>query len=205
MLNNHLLKILLALTLVPGFLVGQGEWVLEEDDGSVKVYVRPEADGDMSVRINTTAATSVANVKQVLDDCPNYPRWVHRCAEAYILPGGTADEFVYFSHVDLPFPFTDKEVVARITQTYDAEAGTFTRHIVSEPDAAPRNKGRDRLEKYDADWVVNQLTDGRVEITCTVRTSAGSGLPNWLRKEIMTGGPAQTVSNLVVRVEGKAR
>ena len=196
---------MVALSQVPGIGGAQSTWTLEADEDGVLVYVRPEADEDMSVRVEATAAATVADVKAVLDDCASYPEWVHRCAEAYVVPGGTPDEFIYYSHIDLPFPFSDKEVVARIRQRYDEAAGAFSRTIVAEPTALPVSKGRDRLTKYDAQWEVTANGSGRVVISCTVRTSAGSGLPTWLRTEIMTGGPAKTVTNLVARLEGRAR
>ena len=197
-----LLAIILASTQVPGKLAGQtDEWSLEVEENGVRVYVRPEAGSDMSVRVVTTAQTSVAAVKKVLDDAPAYPEWVHRCEEAYVAPGGTPDDYVYYSHIDMPFPFQDKEVVARIHQSANPSTGVLTRTITAEPDALPANKGRDRLTAYEAVWILTPKAGGRVEIICQVRTSAGSGLPMWLRKEIMTGGPAQTVANLKERLE----
>lgn len=197
-----LLAIIFASTQVPGKLAGQStEWSLEVEEDGVQVYVRPEAGSDMSVRVVTTATTTVAAVKQVLDDAPAYPEWVHRCEEAYVAPGGQPDNYIYYSHIDMPFPFQDKEVVARIYQTTDPSTGVLTRNISAEPEALPETKGRDRLTAYEAVWTLTPKPNDQVEIICQVRTSAGSGLPMWLRKEIMTGGPAQTVANLKARLE----
>ena len=201
----HLLPffMIMALSLVPGRGFCQSEWTLELEEDGVKVYVRPEANDDMSVRVEATTTRSVAEVQSVIDEVDKYPQWVHRCGEAYRVPGGTDDEYVYYSHIDLPFPFTDKEVVARITQSVDVETGILTRLITSEPEAVPPVKGRDRLAVYEAKWQVGPTGDGLVSIICTCRTAAGAGLPNWLRTEIMTGGPAKTVKNLVARLEAK--
>ncbi|MEM6771114.1 MAG: hypothetical protein AAF597_11055, partial [Bacteroidota bacterium] len=107
----------------------------------------------------------------------------------------------YYSRVALPFPLRDREVVAAITQTIDVETGILTRHITSTPDALPTTKGCNREAVYEADWVVAPLSAAEVSISCTVRTAAGAGLPGWLRREIMTGGPVKTVRNLVNRLE----
>ncbi|OAV44931.1 hypothetical protein [Lewinella sp. 4G2] len=201
---QFLLPVLLifALSQVPG--KGQAQnWTLEHDEDGVKVYVRPEANEDMSVRVETSTSRSVADVQAVIDEVGTYPEWVHRCGEAYRVDGGSDDNYVYYSLIDMPFPFSDKEVVARINQSIDAETGTLTRVISSEPEAVPPVKGRDRLATYEAEWKVSPTADGRVSIICTCRTAAGAGLPNWLRKEIMTGGPAKTVANLVERLEAR--
>lgn len=176
------------------------DFTLESNRNGVKIFVRPERNGDMTVLIRTQAKTTVQKVLQVLDDAQAYPEWVHRCAEAYVVEGGTPNAYTYFSLVDMPFPFADREVVAAITQSIDPRTGVLNRYITSTPDALPPNKGRQRLDVYEAHWIVKPQADGMVAISCQVRTAAGSGLPNWLRKEVLTGGPGRTVANLVGRL-----
>ena len=176
-------------------------WTLESDEDGVKIYVRPEDNGDMSVRVRTAATATVEQVQAVIDNAVDYPEWVHRCAEARVLPGGTPAAYTYYSLIDLPFPFSDREVVAAIEQRTDPVSGVYTRDITSTPNAVPVTKGPERVETYEARWIVSPQGTGRVTIECTVRTAAGSGLPNWLRTEVMTGGPAKTVVNLVERLE----
>ena len=171
----------------------------EEDD--VRVYVREEPNSDMSVRVVTVARAGVAEVKATLDDAESYADWVHRCDGAYVVDGGSTDNYIYVSGIDMPFPFRDKEVVARINQWIN-EKGVLMRTITATPTAIPNDSGRDRLTVYSGEWVVSPLPgQNSVELQCTVRTDAGSGLPGWLRKEILTGGPAQTVANLRRRLE----
>lgn len=172
---------------------------LESDENGVEVYVRAEENGDMTVRVKTEARTQVQSVQEVLDAADGYPEWVHRCDGAYAVEGGSADDYLFVSGIDMPFPFRDKEVVARVRQHTD-ESGRLVRTILAEPGAIPANKGRDRLEVYQGEWVITPLSGGTVELQCTVRTDAGSGLPNWVRKEIMTGGPAKTMVNLRQRL-----
>ncbi|PPK86671.1 polyketide cyclase/dehydrase/lipid transport protein [Neolewinella xylanilytica] len=176
-------------------------FVLQTEDGAVQVYVREESNSDMSVRVITVADADVMAAKKTLDDAASYPEWVHRCDGAYIVAGGTPDDYVYVSGIDLPFPFRDKEVVARIQQWINAE-GVLTRTITSTPDAIPSESGRDRLTTYFGEWIITPLPNGEgIKLQCTVRTDAGSGLPGWLRREILTGGPAETVANLRRRLE----
>ncbi|THH41329.1 SRPBCC family protein [Neolewinella litorea] len=173
---------------------------LQTESGGVSVYVRDEANEEMSVRVVTRATAGMQRVRAILDDAENYPEWVHRCDDAYIIPGGTPNNFVYVSGIDLPFPFRDKEVVARVRQTMGPRS-VLTRTIRAEPGAVPPTEGRDRLEVYSGEWVISPLERGEVELQCTVRTNAGAGLPSWLRREILTNGPAKTVANLRDRLE----
>ena len=176
-------------------------FTLQAEDDDVRVFVREEANSDMSVRVITVARAEVAAVKATLDDAESYSEWVHRCDGAYVVKGGSPDNYVYVSGIDMPFPFRDKEVVARINQWIN-EQGVLTRTITATPHAVPNENGRDRLTVYSGEWVVSPLPGERtVELQCTVRTDAGSGLPGWLRREILTGGPAQTVANLRRRLE----
>ena len=174
-------------------------FTLESEEDGIEVWVREEDGGDMSVRVSTRARVSVAEVQVILDDAEAYPEWVHRCSNARRLPGGTDDNYVYFSAIDLPFPFRDKEVVARIRQWIDP-AGTLHRTITAEPEALPASEGRERMTVYFGEWLVTPSADA-VTLQCTVRTDAGAGLPGWLRREILTGGPARTMGNLRRRLE----
>ena len=203
MLVRVFLFILFALSQVPGWAQEQSNWQLELEEGDVRVYLKAEEGADMSVRVTTTTASTAAQVKSVIDAVESYPEWVHRCAEAYRVPGGTPDEYVYYSRINLPFPFSDREVVARITQTWDASTRTLSRSISAEPDAVVRNDNYNRMEAYEAEWKITDLPDGRVSITCICRTAAGAGLPAWLRKDILAGGPAQTMQNLVDRLAAR--
>ncbi len=176
------------------------DFVLEANADGVKIFVREEPNGDMTVRATTKARAQVPEVRAILDDAVAYPQWVHRCDAAYILEGGAADDYVFVSGIDMPFPFRDKEVVARVLQHTDVN-GQYTRTITAEPGAIPPNKGRDRQTTYFGEWRVTPLSPTQVVVEVTVRTDAGAGLPNWLRKEILTGGPARTMVNLRQRVE----
>jgi hypothetical protein len=196
-----LLLLIWAGTQVQANAQGEQGFVLRAAEDGVSVWVRSEANNDLTVRVAITAETSVAKVRRVIDHASGYPHWVHRCEEAYVLPGGTPDAYTYYSRVDLPFPFSDREVVGAITQSVDADTGVFTRIIKSSPTAMPNNKGVQRVETYDSTWEVKPLTKDKVAITCTVRTAAGSGLPNWLRREIMTGGPVKTMKGLVTELK----
>ena len=109
-----LLLLIGALAQVPGWGQAQGGFILEAEEDDVRVYVRPEPNGEMSVRVATTARSNVPSVLAVLDDAPNYPQWVHRCAEAYVVSGGTPLMYTYYSRLNLPFPLKDREVVAAI-------------------------------------------------------------------------------------------
>ena len=198
-----LVALLLLCTCGPATLMAQVEaadFVLDTDDDGVQVYVREELNGEMSVRVTTRARTQVQAVRAVLDDAAGYPDWVHRCDGAYIVAGGKADDYIFVSGIDMPFPFGDQQVVARVTQRVD-ERGVLTRTIAGSPQAIPPTQGRERPTVYNGEWVVSPQTDGTVMLQVTVRTDAGSGLPTWLRKEIMTGGPVKTVTNLRRRLE----
>ena len=172
---------------------------LDSDDDGVEVWVRPETNDDMSVYISTYADGSVAGARTILDDATSYPEWVHRCASARTVAGDRPGNFLFVSRIDMPFPFGDKTVVARVDQYVDHE-GRLIRKIVAHPEALPNPDGEERLQVYLGSWIVTPAANGRVRLTCTVRTDAGSGLPNWLRKEIMTGGPIKTMKNLRVRL-----
>ena len=202
-MRSLLILFLLALTQVPGIAQEAEGFVLKASEDGIDVYVRIEDNDDMTVRVTTTAQTKVSSVQEVLDEAEDYPKWVHRCAEAQRLPGGTDNAYLYLSRVDMPFPFKDREVVAAIEQSVDPKTGVFTRLISSKPDAYPPSKKYKRVKLYESTWEVHPMGNGMSKLICTVRTAAGSGLPKWLREDIMTGGPVKTIKSLRKRVEAR--
>ena len=197
MLHRFFLLLVVA-TCGPAYLFGQ-DFVLEDEAEGIAVYTRGEEDNQLSVRVITVVRTDVPTVQRTLDDAANYREWVHRCDGAYIVAGGAADDYVFVSGIDMPFPFRDKEVVARVTQELRTN-GTLVRTIAGKPEAVAHT-GRDRPTVYDGEWIITPLPNGEVNVQVTVRTDAGAGLPQWLRKEVLTGGPVKTVANLRRRLE----
>jgi hypothetical protein len=194
---------ILTLAQVPGISQAAEGFVLKASEDGIDVFVRIEDNDDMTVRVTTTAQTKVSSVQQVLDEAEDYPAWVHRCKEAQRLPGGTENAYLYLSRVNMPFPFRDREVVAAIEQSTDPATGVFTRLISSKPDAYPPSKDYKRVELYESTWEVHPIGNNKAKLICTVRTAAGSGLPGWLREDIMTGGPVKTIKSLRKRVEAR--
>ena len=178
---------------------GEGFELQSSEDG-VFAYTRSEKNGDMTVRVTATLRSSAARILEILDNVPAYKQWIHRCDGAYIHTSRTKDDYIYVSGVNMPFPFSDREVVARVVNRVNAKTGALYRTTTSLPNEIPPTKGRERLARYEAIWTVDPTaTPGTVRMTCTVTTDAGGGLPTWLREEVMTGGPVKTFTNLRTR------
>lgn len=199
-----LFLIFMALTQVPGLAQKeQGEYQLVAEEAGVRVYVRSDAKDILNVRVTTTARAKINAALSILDDAKTYPSWVHRCTEAFVLPGGTANRYTYCSRVKLPFPFRNREVVATVEQSIDPTTGVYTRRITNAPLALPASNDYDREKTYSGEWTISPNASGGIDISSTFRTAAASGLPEWVRKEVMTSGPVKTMQNFVARVEGK--
>lgn len=200
------LLLLLFLVLCTGVRAQNNDgFLLDSEEDGVSVWIRAEKNGDMSVRVETVVRNTVEGVRMLLDDADRYPEWVHRCASARILSADDGSDYLFVSRIDLPFPFSDKVVVAGVRQRVKAD-GSLVRTIVAQPDAIARVKGEERLQVYYGEWIVSPDSPTHtVTVNCTVRTDAGAGLPDWIRREILTGGPVKTMANLRRRLEEKVR
>ncbi len=177
----------------------QEDWTERKSEDNFKVYTKPAPGDNITVKTIATAKAAPADLVKILDDVPSYPEWVYHCAEAERLSGGKKDHFYYRSEVSLPFPFKNREVVAEVKQSF--VNGVFQRTISARPDYRPDPEGLERARVFEATWKITPRPGGGSDILTIVTTDAGSGLPSWLRNQIVTSGPIKSIGDLIALAE----
>lgn len=201
MLVKHLFGLLLAgCTLPCGLLAQEAAWELKSKDERLELYTRkPDGSRLVEVRIRMNLKASPQDLLAVLDDLETYPQWVYRCSSARRV--NATKGYYYQSIVDLPFPFSDRDVVAQVQQRTDSRTGKTTRTVRAAPNVIPGEKGMERIETYEAVWEIQSISDTHILIDYRCFTDTGGALPSWIVNEVATSGPVKSMRRLAELVE----
>ena len=80
MILKTILSTLLCLVLISGFCYSQSdyEWKLVKTQGDIKAYVKKLPNTKIkSVKVETTAITSLSELVTIIKDAPRHPEWVY--------------------------------------------------------------------------------------------------------------------------------
>ncbi len=194
---------IILLLLISDLAHSQEAWKLHKEDGRLKIFTRGLDDGNrgFEVKLEMEIAADMYRIKSHLENMEAYPDWIHRCKSAKMLRKVSESEYYYYSLINLPIPFSDREVVAVVNESRDENTGQIIRTISSRPDFVPKNKGKVRVQRYESTWTLTPLNNGKTHISCIVYSDAGKGLPQWFRTKIVSSGCSKTLHNFAALAE----
>lgn len=170
-----------------------------KDVDSIRVYVKDNPNGYLSVRMTLNIRGSVASLREQLQNVDGYTDWVYRCASATRLSEPGDSSLVYRVTTDVPFPLKDRELTVRSWQKVDA-AGAF--HSRSSALAsATADDHYATIHYFESSWKATPVTPKNLRIEYEVATEPGGEIPAWLYNLAVEQGPLQTMKNLRSLVE----
>lgn len=198
--KRSLLILCASFLLAVGVRAQEAAWELKSKDELMELYTRkPDGSRLVEVRIRMNLKARPKDLLAVLDDLATYPRWVYRCSSARRV--GASKGYYYQSIVDLPFPFSDRDVVAQVQQRTDSRTGKTTRTVRATPDIIPGEKGMERIKTYEAVWEIQSVSDTHILIDYRCFTDTGGSLPSWIVNEVATSGPVKSMRRLAELVQ----
>lgn len=174
-------------------------WALVRESESIHVFKRSNDDGYKDIRIEATFQAEMDDLIEILNDVDSYPDWVYQCDGAEEI-GSTNSGFLrYWMITDFPFPFKDRELVV-LSRSYIDEHGVY--HSSSHAEMCKlRNDNNILVDKFDSQWIVRNLGDGKIGIEYEVSARPGGMIPAWLYNMAVDHGPYKTMDALRSRLE----
>ena len=180
----------LALALVPATsLAGDpGGWErVRTEDGII--VSRKEVAGSpfVAFRGEGDVESAFLSVSDVLVDVPHEKDWIDSVVEARILRKVSDTEYIMYSHLAMPAPLTDRELVTDVTVSTDARAKTLTVRMRSVDDPAAPKTSYVRAALTDSTFVLTSLEGGKrthatAEIQCDPRGSVPAFIVNLFQR-----------------------
>ncbi len=124
-------------------------------------------------------------VGSVLQDISAYPQWVDRCRESVLLKEIGSDTKIFYSVVDTPLPFKDRDVILRNKTAYDAEKGALeiTFDVFNQILVPPKDDYC-RVSDLYSKYLIEPYQDNKTRVTVIYQGDPGGNIPvtiaNWV-------------------------
>ena len=196
--NMVLLKGAFALLLLVASMPSkaQDEWNLKRDEDGIRVFTRDDDSSSFkNIKVECTVRATPSQLVALLLDMNKQPEWVYGSKSAELLKAIKANEFIFHSEVEVPWPCSDRDYIAHITIN-QAAPDLITIDSRSEPDLLPAKSGVVRVKKSRAHWDVKTVEKNLLKIVYTVSFDPSGAVPAWLTNMFVTKGPFLTFQKL---------
>src|SRR5262249_52181441 len=142
-----------------------------EVPGSPFVAFRGEGDVD----------APILGVGDVLVDVPHEKDWIDSVVEARVLRKVSDTEYIMYSHLGMPVPLTDRELVTDVTITLDQAKRTLTVRMRSVTDPSAPKTSYVRAQLKDSVFVLSSIDGGkRTHVVAEIDCDPKGSVPAWM-------------------------
>ena len=186
--------LLLSVTL---FAQPGNEWELRKKEDGISVYTRASDSSDFrQLRMHVQVKTRLSTIVAVFKDVPGYLDWVYSCISSEVLQTSAANQQVYYSESESPWPVSNRDVVMQSIVEQDSSTLVVTSTSKSLIGLKPEIEGIIRVTTLVSMWTLKPLEDGIVDVTYFLSMDPGGWVPAWLMNMTIAVGPFRTLVNL---------
>jgi hypothetical protein len=184
---------------------GQNEWTLQSEKEGVSVYTRNFPDSKFkAIRVELEVEASLSQMVAVLLDVDSGVNWVYGTKSSVLLKRISPTEVYYYSEVNIPWPFNNRDFIALLRVSQDSVTHVVTVDGPTMADYLPAKKDIVRVARSEGKWVLTPIRRGRIHVQYTLRTDPGGELPAWLFNLFVAKGPSESIRNLKVQLQKPA-
>jgi short-subunit dehydrogenase len=189
----------LLIAALPGLaFAGDGGWErVRTDDGIV--VSRKEIAGSpfLAFRGEGDVDAPLEAVGDVLVDVPHEKDWIDNVVEARVLRKVSDVEYILYSHLAMPGPVTDRDLVTDVTVSADKAKRSLTVHMRSVTDAAAPSTRYVRADMKDSVFVLTSLDGGaRTHVVAEVHCDPRGALPSFMVNLVQRSWGFNTIKSL---------
>ena len=188
---------MVAMMLAPAHAGAQDDWQLRKDKNGIRVYTREtDQSGFDEFRAETVLDFSPQVLLNVLKDVEQYDQWVSEVKTAEVLEKSGDTSMVYYSVIEVPFPFQDRDVVYHNTFSWDSSRTRLTITTKGLPEYLDKKENLVRMPVGKGRWIAETLEPGMTKVTLQMLIDPGGNLPAWLVNSFIADSPYRTMKNL---------
>ena len=192
--------LMLVFLLASVSVMGQ-KWELKTEEEGVKVYTRSVENSPIkAVKVECTLEASLSQLTAVLLDIPTSPEWVYATKFCRVQKKLSANELIYHSEIEVPWPASNRDFIVRIKLEQDSVTKTVTVDGENLPQYVKEQKGVVRVMHTVSHWTATPR--GKyVDLVFTLHVDPGGLIPAWLINLFATRGPLETFRKLRSQVK----
>ena len=174
-----------------------GNWELRRNENGIAIYSQKQSNNSFKqIKVECELPGTTNQLISVIKDVPHHRDWVYASTKATILKKNTENNFIYHTETDMPWPVTDRDLVAETIIYPVTRNGQLRVEVKSRPDYLPVKKGFVRVPYSLAIWEVLQLPGNKLKVTYTFSIDPAGAIPHWLLNATITTGPYNTFMKL---------
>ena len=168
-------------------------WELRKDKDNIRIYTRKIIASDFKeLKSITEVKTSLAPIIHILIDADHFTDWIYKCVKGSVVKKISDTEWITYQLFDAPFPFDDRDIVARCMITQDAKTKVVIVKSILADGWVPEKEGVVRIKNFHTHYTLTPEPNGFVKIDYELGTEPGGAVPAWLANLVMVNGPFTT-------------
>lgn len=192
----------LALYLITGPLLAQNSWQLAVEKEGIKVYTSTVAGSKIkAIKVQCQLQARASDVVALLLDVESAPDWIYHTKSCQLIRRVSPSELYYHSEVSLPWPAENRDFVAHLKVTQNAQSKVITIDGPSVGGMVPVSKGVVRVKDSKGKWVLTPQAVNRVAVEYTLHVDPGGAIPTWLINMFATQGPLDIIKQMKVQLK----
>ena len=175
----------------------QEDWKLKKDKNGIQVYSRKTPNFKFDeLKVDCIFEGKMSQLAAVILDVNNQYQWVYKTAKSEILKQVTDADLFYYSEIECPWPFDNRDLIARMTITQNTSTKILSIVAKSVDDYLPRKKNLVRVKYSSALWTITPLSNAQFKVEYKIQIDPGDGVPAWILNMFATNGPYESFKNL---------
>jgi hypothetical protein len=170
-------------------------WTLKNNKDGIKVYFKRSSDIH-EIKLVTSFQTTLPGLVFLLSEVDLYPVWGYKVAESKLLKKVSDHEMYYYSRLDFPWPFNDRDFIMHTHLEQDPVTKRIIARSVAEPAYLPEKKDVVRIKNAHTQWTILPGTGGWPYVEYYIYSDPGGNMPDWLVNMAIDVGPRETIKQL---------
>lgn len=191
---NKILSVLFAISLlfpalnsIAGDADNDKEWELVGQDNDIKVFER-WISIDKNQKARERSGRMVLNctpeqLLSVLSDVNKTEIWMSHVKECYVIKRDNDDLWSVYTLLDAPYPVGKQDLVTQYKVTRNGN--NITLAIDQQNTLVPRKKNIERLDSFNALWVIKQVSEHTCSVEFTTQSTQPNKYPNWVQDPVV--------------------
>jgi len=177
-------------------------WVAKENNDGVKIFTGDVKNSKIkAIKVECELDATLSQVVAALMDIKNSEEWLYHTSSNYIVKQVSPSELYYYSLVERPWPVSNRDFIAHLIVSQDANTKVVTIDAPCVADMAPVKPKVVRIANSRGKWIVLPSAKGHVKIIYTLHADPGGIIPAWLVNMFVTQGPSQSFKKLKVHLQ----